>query len=211
MSGTISANPSVDLTTTSDVQAWMTALNVVTIPANQLQQMVTGMSAAIQNWLGYNLIQQTYTVSFDGRGTSKIAFPNSPVTAVSSLTIDGNIVPTSGGPGAWGYVYTTLQGQSWLGLRGYRFCAGIQNCEITYTAGFSSNNLPPALVQACRESITALSQIASREPGLTKEKVGGLEEDYAIPRAADNTMTTFVLTPSITLALMPLRRVVPAW
>lgn len=211
MSGTISANPAVDLTTAADVQAWMTALNVVAIPAAQVQQMVTAMSAEIQAWLGYNIIQQTYTTTFDGRGASKVAFPNSPVTAVSSLTINGENIPSSAGALSPGYMYTTLQGQSWLGLRGYRFWGGMQNCTITYTAGFKSNNIPAALVQACREAITALSQIASREPGLTKEKVGGLEEDYAAPQPSNNPMTTFVLTPSITLALMPLRRVVPAW
>lgn len=213
MSGTTStvpADPSVDLTTADDVQAWMSALGVSTVPAPQLQQMVTAMSAAIQTWLGYNLIQQDYEVTFDGRGVSKVAFPNSPVTAVSSLMVGPLTIPQSTSPAMPGYVVTTIQRQSWLTLRGYRFFRGEANCSISYTAGFTADSLPPALVNACRDAITAFSQVTAREPGLTKEKVGGLEEDYA-PTSAAPSINNFVLSPTITLALMPLRRVVPAW
>lgn len=206
------SNPTIDLTTVSDVQAWMTALSVPVIPGPQLQQMVTAMSAAIANWLGYNPIQAAYDQTFDGRGTAKVAFPNIPVTAVSSLTIDGMTIQQSTvSPWMPGYVFNTVQGQSWLGLRGCRFWRGMQNCEVQYTAGYTSGNIPPALVEACREAITALSQVTAREPGLTKEKVGGLEEDYAAPTSATTAVNGFVLTPTITLALMPLRRVAPAW
>ncbi len=213
MSGTVSANPAIDATTLADTQAWITALAIPTIAPDQLQQMVTAMSAAIQTWLGYNLAQAQYAADFDGRGSAKVAFPNSPVTAIASLSIDGMAIPASTGPGVAGYVFSTLQpNQSWLGLRGYRFCRGMQNCSISYTAGFAAGQIPPQIVQACREAITALSQVASREPGLIEEKVGGLQENYAPPTAAGSTdISTFILTPTITFALAPLRRTVPAW
>lgn len=208
---TIAPNSTTDLTTLSDVEAWLGALSITIVAADQLQIMVTAMSASIQSWLGYNLLQQTYDVAFDGRGVSKVAFPNSPVTAVSALSIDGQSIPQAPDQKSCGYVYSTVQGQSWLGLRGYRFFRGMQNCSISYTAGFTAGSIPPALVQACRESITALTQVTGREPGLIREKVGGLEEAYAAPSAGTNVLDGFVLTPTITLALTPLRRVVPAW
>lgn len=211
MSGTVSADPAVDLTTLSDVQAWLTALQLPTVASGQLQQMVSGMSDAIAGWLGYSPIQSNYDATFDGRDTPKVAFPNTPVTAVSSLTINGLEIPASTSPKSMGYVVTTNQRQSWLTLRGYKFWRGEANCSISYTAGYASGSLPPALVQACREAIAAMSQITGREPGLTKEKVGGLEEDYAPPSTSSGVLNSFVLTPTITMALMPLRRVVPAW
>jgi hypothetical protein len=127
--------------------------------------------------------------------------------------INGITLPAATGQTDCGYVVgQSSTYQSWLGLRGYRFWRGMQNCSVSYTAGFASGDIPANLVQACREAITALSQMAGREPGLIEEKVGGLEEKYAAPTATGSTdISTFVLTPSITFALSPLRRVVPAW
>jgi hypothetical protein len=211
MSGAGPADPSVDLTSLTDIQAWMTALQVTTVPPDQLQQMVTSMSDAIQNWLGFNLLQQDYNVTFDGSGNAKVAFANSPVTDVSSLTIDGVTIPKAPDSRSCGFAFSTTRRQSWLVLRGYRFCPGLQNCSVSYTAGYTAGSIPPSIVGACREAITAYSQVTGREPGLTKEKVGGLEEDYAPPSTQVGTTSGFFLTPTITLALAPLRRVVPAW
>lgn len=212
MSGS-SPDVGVDLTTLADTQAWLSALSLPAIPDAQLQQMISAMSGAIQLWLGYNLLQATYTASFDGKGASKVGFPNGPVTAVSAVSVNNIVIPVATDQISHGYMFG-VEGlcQSWLYLRGYRFWRGMQNCSVSYTAGFTAGSIPPAILEACSEAIAAQSQVAGREPGLIEEKVGGLEERYAAPTAAGSTnLNSFVLTPSITFALMPLRRVVPAW
>jgi len=209
----MTADPTVDLTTLSDTQAWLTALSLPTIPDPPLSQMISAMSGAIQAWLGFSLLQASYTTSFNGRGTYRVGFPNGPVTAVSALSIDNVSVPAATDQITSGYLFGNSSGyQSWLYLRRYQFCRGVQNCSVSYTAGFTAGNIPPAILEACSEAIAALTQVAGREPGLIEEKVGGLQENYAAPTAAGSTdLSTFVLTPAITFALMPLRRVVPAW
>lgn len=213
MSGTTTPDPAVDLTNLANTRAWLSALSLPAIPDAQLQQMLSAMSAAIQSWLGYNLLQATYTTSFDGKGAHKVGFPNGPVTAVTAVSVDNVVIPAATDQISRGYLFG-VEGlcQSWLYLRGYRFWRGVQNCSVSYTAGFTASNIPPAILEACSEAIAALSQVAGREPGLIEEKVGGLEERYAAPTATGSTnLNTFVLTPAITFALAPLRRVVPAW
>jgi hypothetical protein len=76
----VSANPAVDLTTSSDAAAWLAAVNVTAPASDQLQQIITAMSASIQAWLGRNLISASYTQTYDGRGSNRLALPNSPIT-----------------------------------------------------------------------------------------------------------------------------------
>jgi hypothetical protein len=210
----VPANPAIDLTTVADAAAWLTSMNVGVPTGDALQQIITAMSSSIQAWLGRNLISASYTQTFDGKNTDRIALPNSPITAVASLTIDGVAIPASTGALNPGFVFSTAQEPPpapWLLLRCYRFCKGIQNVTVSYTAGYASDAIPAAIAQACREAMTALTQVAAREPGLIKEKVGGLEESYSSPvPTANSSLDQFILTPTITLALQPFRRVIPA-
>jgi hypothetical protein len=210
----VSANPAVDLTTSSDAAAWLAAVNVTAPASDQLQQIITAMSASIQAWLGRNLISASYTQTYDGRGSNRLALPNSPITAVSSLTIDGVAIQAAANAYSYGYVVSNSQEpppSPWVMLRGYRFCRGVQNVTISYTAGYQTAGLPAPIVQACREAVTALTQVAAREPGLIEEKVGGLEEKYVSPTdGATVQLDRYILTPTVTLALMPYRRVIPA-
>ncbi len=209
----VPANPAIDLTTIADATAWLGAMNITAPQADQIQQIITAMSSSIQAWLGRNLISASYMQTFDGRGSDRLALPNSPITAVSSVIVDALTIPASQTTTDFGYIFSTIPeppANPWLFLRGYRFCKGIQNVLVSYTAGYSADSLPPAIVQAVREAITALTQVAAREPGLIEEKVGGLEERYASPVPTSNSsLDQFILTPTVTLALQPFRRVVP--
>jgi hypothetical protein len=110
-----------------------------------LATMITAVSDAITQILGRNILATDYTTTFDGKGHSKYQFPQYPVTAVSSLSIDGTDIPirTDLTSTSAAYVFN----ENFLTLIGTSFTPGIQNCTISYTAGYE--NVPASIKQAC--------------------------------------------------------------
>jgi hypothetical protein len=209
----VGPNAQIDLTTVADAAAWLTSLNITTPASDQLQQIVTATSASIQAWLGRLLIAATYSQVFDGRGTDRLVLPNSPITGVASLTINGHAILAAANAHSFGYIYSTAQeppSAPWIFLRGCRFSCGVQNIAVTYTAGYNINAIPAGIAQACREGLSALTQLSAREPGLIEEKVGGLEEKYVAASVGMIELNKYILTPTVTMALIPYRRIIPA-
>ena len=135
-----------DLCAVADVQAFLS------LPSNQdtalLQTLVTNASAFLSNYLNRNLLTASYVETRNGLGGDRMPFFEYPVTAVSSLTIDGVTVPVSTGPNVYGYVFDDRM----LYLRNGRFCRGAQNVVISYTAGESA--VPAEIAQACVEVVS---------------------------------------------------------
>jgi hypothetical protein len=135
-----------DLCAVADVQAFL-SLNAGQDDA-LLQMLVTNASAFLSNYLNRNLLTASYVEARNGVGGDRMPFWEYPVTAVASLTIDGVAVPVSTGPNVYGYVYDDKM----LYLRHGRFCRGVQNVVISYTAG--SPTVPPEVAQACIEVVS---------------------------------------------------------
>jgi hypothetical protein len=91
-----------------------------------------------------------------------------PVSAVLSLTIDGQAIPRAISNCAAGYSFSQTQ----LSVRHYLFGCGIQNVVITYTAGYPST--PPEIVQACIE-LVALRYRERTRIGEVSKSLGGAE------------------------------------
>ncbi len=140
-----------DLTTLSDVKAWLqTGENP--FPATDdglLTRLITAASQFIQTWLGRQIAPADWQEVRDGSGGQRLAFANTPVTAVLSLSIDGIAIAPAPPDGGWGagYVFTPTE----LALRGYVFTRRAQNVIITYTAGYAA--APPDIAQACIELV----------------------------------------------------------
>lgn len=118
----------------------------------------------------------SYDEFYDGSGTMRQPIRNWPITKVSKVNISGQDIPQSTSINVWGWVvdqdgkFITLRGgynptvatfQNYryqggrygygAGVQGPGFCAGVQNVEIAYTAGF--NGVPFDLEMAARKVV----------------------------------------------------------
>jgi hypothetical protein len=141
-----------DLTTLDDVKAWLqTGQNAFPNTDDALlARLITAASQFIQSWLNRQIASSDWQEVRDGTGGQRLAFANTPVSAVLSLSIDGidiQSAPSDGGFGA-GYVFSPTE----LALRGYVFTRRAQNVIVTYTAGFAAT--PPDIAQATIELVS---------------------------------------------------------
>lgn len=112
-----------------------------------LTSLITNASALVNSLTNRNLMSASYTERFNGRGGSRQGLSNYPVTAVASVTVDGVSIPAATGQTDSGFLFD----EHLVYLRGYVFCRGVQNVEITYTGGLES--VPADLAQACIEIV----------------------------------------------------------
>lgn len=134
-----------DLTDLATVKQWLsiTSSNDDAL----LTRLVTGASQFIQTWLNRDLASQNYSETRDGHGGNILPFRDYPVTAVSSLVIDGDAIPAAPNTVIRGYRFTDTR----LVLQGYSFTRGAANVVINYTAGYAT--VPPEIAQAAIELV----------------------------------------------------------
>lgn len=132
------------------VKSWCKVATATTSDDDLLNNLIKTASAYIDTYCGRTFLTNTYTVTLNGRNESGIAPKNSPITAVSSITIDNVPIQASTTQQMFGYTFD----DKFIYLRGYRFCSGIQNVTITYTAGYTDlTTLPMDLQRACVELV----------------------------------------------------------
>lgn len=112
----------------------------------------------------------TYTDTYDGSGTVRQPIRNWPITSVASVNISGQAIQQSTSINTWGWVvdgdgrFISLRGginPNVATFQNYRyqgyvpfgpgFSAGVQNVQITYTAGFFT--VPVDLEMAARKTV----------------------------------------------------------
>ena len=132
---------------------------VVGISDPLLSSIITRVSGFIEAWLNRTIAKASYTETHNGNGGNILTFNNYPVTAVSSVTVDGiavlarpplgagssGVYTFNGAPG--GYVFDDAN----LMFSGGAFCRGFQNVTVAYTAGYAT--VPPAIEQAAIDTI----------------------------------------------------------
>lgn len=136
-----------DLANLADVKAWLQS-GGGTFPDTDdalLSRLISAASRFIETWLKRPIALAGWREVRDGTGGRHLVLANFPVTAVSSLSIDGVAIPPALNDGGWsaGYVATP----SGIYLRGYVFTRRPQNVIATYTAGYAT--VPPDVAQAC--------------------------------------------------------------
>ncbi|HLI13481.1 MAG TPA: ubiquitin-activating E1 FCCH domain-containing protein [Alphaproteobacteria bacterium] len=118
-----------------------------------LARLISATSQDAETYMGRAIAQAVYSEAWDGNGRGKMFFPNAPASAVSALTVGGVAIPagvvTVGQTTPPGY-YITDRGAA-LTLLGYAFACGIQNVQVSYTAGYATT--PPDLEQAVIEAV----------------------------------------------------------
>ncbi len=161
-----------DLTTLGDVKAWLQTGQDPFPDTDDalLARLITAASRFIQSWLGGQIAPGDWQEVRDGTGGRRLAFANTPVIAVLSLSIDGIAIPpapSDGGYGA-GYVFSPIE----LALRGYLFTRRAQNVIVAYTAGFAAT--PPDIAQATIE-LVAQRYLERTHIGEVSRALGGAE------------------------------------
>jgi hypothetical protein len=123
-----------DLTTLETVKAWRSPPITTTADDAQISRIITAASEFIRRYLQRTLVSQNYSEQRNGTGGRELMLRHAPVTAVTSLTVDGNAIPAAPDAVSPGYVLAAESGI--LYLRGYGFWRGAQNVAAAYTAGF---------------------------------------------------------------------------
>mgnify|MGYP001551396013 CR=1 FL=1 len=160
-----------------DVKAWL-GLQSSTDDL-LLNRLIAAASRFVELWLSRTIAPTDYDEAWDGNGGIRAPFPNTPVTAVAALAIDGVAIQPAAGPTDPGYRFD----ESLLMLQGHRFHRGFRNVRVSYTAGFAT--VPADIAQACIE-IAGLryrerDRIGQSSKSLQGEVVSFIQKDIPDP------------------------------
>ncbi len=149
-----------------------------------LTRLVAVASSAIRNALNRpTLAPADYDLVLDGTGTRSVVPRIHPITAVSSVVLDGVAIPAAAGPAdagfRWNDTAVFLTG-------GAVFSRGRGNLRIALTAG---QPVPAEVEQACLLTVQAMLSSRDLDPNLSSEGTAGYSAGFretagAIPPAA---------------------------
>jgi hypothetical protein len=137
-----------DLCTVADLAAWLPNYNHN--DDTNLQNLITYGSLQVLTYLNRGHILAfvigALNETYDGNDSDRLLPHYFPIISVTSVSIDGVNVTQSAAPTLSGYVWDSRR----ILLRGFTFCRGVQNVQISYTAGYSA--VPLDLKQAAIEA-----------------------------------------------------------
>jgi hypothetical protein len=155
----------------------------VTIPETW-SEMVEGM---IRQHTGLNklaITEATYTDTKSGDNSTFMRLKNSPITSVTSVTIDGVSVSLSD-------VYV---GEYFIQLETGVFTYGTRNVVIVYTAG--GGTVTPDIRMAAAEMIVAIANYYGRAGADQSIKWATMQDGNATKRGGEDSSTTQLGLPS---------------
>lgn len=190
-----------DLCTLQNVKEWLN--QTTTTDDAMLARMIASQSQNALNYMNRSaILSAAYTEKYSGVGMPSIMLRQWPVTAVAAVSINGIAIAAQTAP-PWGvgyffapYTGPGVGGPCLLGVSGSVFARGLNNIQVTYTAGYAA--VPDAIENAVIEMVALRYRERSRI-GITSQSDG-------------QTTTSFVkdsMTPSIAEALDKYKMVVP--
>jgi hypothetical protein len=154
------------LTTLANVKQYLQIEPDDTSADDLLERMIDAASVTIERYCGRTFLQANYTEVRHGTGQRRMSVRNIPMTAVSSVTVNGRSIPAR--PGATGQGFTF--DQYCVNLTGYDFTDGYDNVAISYTAGFAA--VPADVDLACCELVSLRYKTIDRL-GVTSKSLAG--------------------------------------
>lgn len=148
-----------------------------------ISRLITAVSAFIETACNRVFASQSYTETRNGNGGRAMAFRQTPVSAVSSLLIDGLAIPARTDVLGSGYSFD----ESTLYLAGYTFGRGKQSVVQSYTAGFVS--IPYDLEQAAI-MLVSLAYKGRDRIGVTGKGIGPEHISYMVGKVPADVQTT---------------------
>ena len=158
-----------DLCTLSDLKSWLP--NQGNNDDSTLQALITNGSLQILQYINRPHILAsvlgTLNETYDGNDSDRLLPRNFPVLSVSSVTVNGSAVPLAPAPWGSGFLW---DGRRILLRGGFTFACGVQNVQVSYTAGYSA--VPVDLKQAAIETF-ALTYRQRAHIGEKSSSLGG--------------------------------------
>ncbi len=158
-----------DLCTLADLKAWLP--NQGNNDDTTLQSLITNGSAQVLQYINrphiLSSVLGTLNETYDGNGSDRLLPRSFPVSTVSSVSVDGVSVPQAPAPWGSGFLW---DGRRILLRGGFTFCSGVQNVQVSYTAGYPT--VPLDLKQAAIEAF-ALAYRQRTHIGEKSNSMGG--------------------------------------
>jgi hypothetical protein len=196
------ANALVDLVSLQEAKDYFAAAGQTAPTDASLAILITGISSTIQSYLSRNLVSQAYAVTLNGDGGYALSLPNTPITDVGAVAIDGVPISKAVSPIAPGFVFSDTQ----VMVRGYRFSRGVQNIALAYTAGFTT--IPDDIKRAVFEALSAVVAVFDYDdPRAVEIAAGGTKIKLASGSVVE--LASICITADVTSKLNQRRRVVP--
>jgi hypothetical protein len=121
-----------DLCTLAELKAWLP--NQGNNDDSALQALISNASLQVLQYVDRPHILASVlgaiTEAYDGNGSDRLLPRQFPILSVSSVSIDNVPVQPAASPVAAGFLWDSRR----VLLRGYRFCRGLQNVQLSYTA-----------------------------------------------------------------------------
>lgn len=157
-----------DLCTVSDLAAWLPNYNHN--DDTNLQNLITYGSLQVLTYMNRPHILSSVigplSETYDGNDSDRLLPHYFPIIAVTAVSVDGLPIMQSMQPSSAGFVWDSRR----VLLRGFVFCRGVQNVQISYTAGYSA--VPLDLKQAAIEAF-ALAYRQRTHIGEKSNSMGG--------------------------------------
>ncbi len=101
----------------------------------QKESVLNSAQEQVADYLGYDPESKSHTDYISGIGNNRLYLKAQPITAVSSVVIDGVTLDSS--------AYDIMR--DYLRLKDGVWAKGVENVLVTYTAGYSSSNMPDTI------------------------------------------------------------------
>lgn len=152
-----------------------------------LARLVAASSRWFTNQCGRDIAYTIYVDTVDGNGEDVMLLKNSPVSAITSVSVDGVVIPVRPSLTGSGYVFNTYS----VILAGYEFTEGLQNVQIVYEAGLSP--VPEDVEQAVIE-LVALKYRERSHVGNASQTLAGTSVSFLpsmVPQAVKDVVELY--------------------
>jgi hypothetical protein len=167
-----------------------------------VESLITGSIGAMGAYCNRDFISSQRTEFRDGNGAARMLAVGYPITAFSSLVIDGRQIPASF-QGSPGYFFSN---RAIVLIGGQRFTPGLRNVVMTYTAGYGDEvpwpaDLKMASVMYVTTRLRERDRLGVGSKSLAGESIsytdgpsGTSSGSQGIPSAAKTVLTNYMNT-----------------
>jgi hypothetical protein len=154
-----------DLTTLDAVKLYLGLTTDADDPL--LSALITSYSQWVRSYCERDFDSRAYEIYRSGRDATFLLLPEIPVTAIALLEIDGKAIPAQPAFGQYGFRFSSdrivVEG-------GVRFCWGVENIRVQYTAGYAT--IPADIAQAVNEIVGLRYSLRDKQGWVSKTLAG---------------------------------------
>lgn len=135
------------LTTIDNVRAYLAFSKPDTATDELLERLIDAASEFVEQWLGRTVLSAQIVEYHSGGNKDAIILKQAPITSVTSVVLDGRVLPAAVEPADVGWMLV----DNWLVYQHGLFGRGRKNLVVTYEAGYLA--VPADIEQAVIEIV----------------------------------------------------------